>query len=274
LFALDWWNSFFKSQQNVGIWKLNETYNRALQCSKGEFIAILEGDDYWPSYKLKMQLSAFKKKQVVLSWGKAALTDENGMTIGFIPKNLKWFNNKSTEKLLKRLLVDNFIPACTVMCRKNALLNCGGFKQPKNMAFVDYPTWLEIILQGEFFQISEILGYWRQHKKQVTRTIEKIFFQSYKYSIDFYNQLPQELKKSIKINYKDLLVYHQYSMANTFLYLGRIALTECKWKNAKINFLEAINKGSISTKIKAIFGLICCHCRMNLEWLVRTFDIP
>ena len=42
-------------QDNIGIQNLNKTYNKALNLSKGEYIAILEGDDYWPDYKLGEQ---------------------------------------------------------------------------------------------------------------------------------------------------------------------------------------------------------------------------
>ena len=36
------------NQENKGIWRLKETYNKALNNSNGDiFIAILEGDDFW-----------------------------------------------------------------------------------------------------------------------------------------------------------------------------------------------------------------------------------
>src|SRR5690242_3290688 len=35
-------------QANQGPFELAKTYNRALSLAKGELIAILEGDDFWP----------------------------------------------------------------------------------------------------------------------------------------------------------------------------------------------------------------------------------
>lgn len=259
-------------QNNIGVWRLNETYNRALQCSQGEFVTILEGDDFWPRYKLERQFAAFDRREVVLSWGKAASIDSNGKIIAINPKNLKWFNGRSKGELLNKLLINNFIPACTVMCRKDVLLSCGGFKQPKNMPCVDYPTWLELILYGEFSPVDELLGYWRQHEKQVTRTMTTAFCEVHKYAIDFFNQIPQDLKKSIKINYNDLVMNYQYDMASIFFYSGRKALTEYKWDTANKHFKEAIDKGSLSTKIKAIVGLICSHCRIDLEWAATILN--
>src|SRR5437667_7605704 len=39
-------------QENQGIDALAQTYNRALNLSRGELIAVLEGDDLWPEDKL------------------------------------------------------------------------------------------------------------------------------------------------------------------------------------------------------------------------------
>ena len=52
----------YLKQENVGIWRLSETYNKALDMSKGDLIAILEGDDYWPSFKLEEQVKIFEEK--------------------------------------------------------------------------------------------------------------------------------------------------------------------------------------------------------------------
>ena len=55
-------------QDNVGIWRLSETYNKALRISRGTLIAVLEGDDFWPSNKLERQIPAFTKPEVVMCW--------------------------------------------------------------------------------------------------------------------------------------------------------------------------------------------------------------
>lgn len=39
-------------QNHQGIWKLGETYAKALALARGDFIAIFEGDDFWPFDKL------------------------------------------------------------------------------------------------------------------------------------------------------------------------------------------------------------------------------
>ena len=51
------------TQQNVGIFRLAETYNFALSVAQGKYIAILEGDDVWVSEKLSFQVEALEKNE-------------------------------------------------------------------------------------------------------------------------------------------------------------------------------------------------------------------
>jgi glycosyltransferase involved in cell wall biosynthesis len=262
----------YVKQDHVGIWKLNETYNHALSHTKGEIIAILEGDDFWPTYKLESQITAFSNREVVLSWGKASITNSEGKTIVVVPTNIKWFKNKSDISLLKKLLFRNYIPACTVMCRKDSLLSIGGFKQPKDIILVDWPTWLELSLYGKLLPINEILGYWRQHENQVTRAMITGKCNPTKYAIDFFNRMPQELKESIKISKNDLIINYNNEVGSVAFNLGRIKLMEKNWDEAKNKFNEAFDKGSFRIKNMAIFGLICSYCRIDLEWAATLLN--
>lgn len=261
-------------QNNVGIWKLNETYNKALRCSQGELIAVLEGDDFWPPNKLEKQVYAFEKQEVVLSWGKAAITNSKGKTVAVSPKSFKWFRNKSKEEILRKLLFQNFIPACTAICRKDALLSIGGFKQPESVPYVDYPTWLELSLHGNFSQVNGIMGYWRRHEEQISAIMRTAMVGASKYPIDFFKQMPKELRESTGIDVNDLLLNHQYQIASAFFHSGRIALSEGNWEEAKKNFRKAFNKGSFSTKLIALLGLICGRCRVDLEWVATIMNRP
>lgn len=82
---------------------MGETYNKALQISQGELIAVLEGNDFWPADKLEKQFPAFERKEVVLSWGKAAVTNSRGKTLWIISKSLSWFKNRTRIEVLRTL---------------------------------------------------------------------------------------------------------------------------------------------------------------------------
>jgi len=156
-------------QNHQGIWKLGKTYTKALALARGNLIAILEGDDFWPSDKLEKQIPAFDDKEVVLTWGIGIYVNEKGKPIGRSKKinfPQSFFENK--HKVIRKLLFRNFItPTVTVMVRKDALCP-KGFSQPSHVPFVDYPTWFALALRGRFHFIEDVLGYWRRHSGQMS----------------------------------------------------------------------------------------------------------
>src|SRR5438105_12267227 len=48
----------YERQEHLGIWRLPETYNRALMRSRGRYVAILESDDIWAPGALQAQKTA------------------------------------------------------------------------------------------------------------------------------------------------------------------------------------------------------------------------
>ncbi|MCJ7617719.1 MAG: glycosyltransferase [Desulfobacterales bacterium] len=262
-------------QDNQGIWKLGETYNRALQLSQGELIAVLEGDDFWPSDKLERQIPCFEDSHVVLSWGREAVTDINGNIISVYPKDIKGYRNIDKIKTLKKLLLHNFIAASTAICRRDALSSIGGFRQPENTPFVDHPTWLELSLLGEFSAVDAVLGYWRRHSQQTSSImILEMHTSMIEYSLVFFQRLPPELRDSIGFSVHDFEFVRQRRFANAFLDIGRADLIDARWKEAQNNFLKALVKGSFSIKARALLGLFCSCCRLDMEWAAILLRRP
>ncbi len=155
-----------RHKTNWGIKKLKESYNQALKTAKGDFIAILEGDDFWPKDKLSNQIKAFENNKVVLSYGNWAMANQSGKTVYL--RNYKKFdinslNNQPLSSILNLFLTLKFdIGSQTVMIRKKTLLDIGGFKKDKYYPFVDIPTYLHLALKGKFAYIPQVLGYYRR----------------------------------------------------------------------------------------------------------------
>lgn len=263
-------------QDNIGIWRLGETYNKALNISQGEFIAILEGDDFWSPDKLEKQIPAFNRQEVVLSWGKVAITNSRGETIYIGPGNLRWFKNRKREEVLRKLLLSNFIPACTAMCRKDALLSIGGFRQPKGMPTVDYPTWLELSLLGELVPVDTILGFWRRHEGQASATFSKQMMLGNKECIlAFWDRLPETIKESLSgLNTKQLSKICQHHIAAENFAQGRTKLFQRDWAEARNSLRQALAQGSFSIKTEAMLGIICSYLRLDLEWTAALMGRP
>jgi len=256
---------FILHKINYGIYRLSESYNEALSISQGKFIAILEGDDFWPHDKLEKQLPLFEEDKVVLTWGRGAYVDEEGKFIRLMPflkvnpKSKCIYQNKPIGIALKKLLLENFIiPTASIMIQKNTILSIGGFKQPSNVSYIDYPTWLEFSLKGEFRFSNYILGYWRKHSSQVTNLL-------------FAEQLVSHAKSSM-IFFKNLSKYQanfyyneNIIMARNYWLIGRSKLINKESNKARQYFWKVILKGSYILKFKAIIGILASFFHINLE---------
>ena len=262
-------------QKNKGIWRLSETYNEALKHANGELVAILEGDDFWPADKLEKQISYFKKREVTLTWGIAGITNSAGKVLRFFPEKPKNLLNLNNKELFRKMLHENLIPAVTAMCRKDALLTIGGFKQAPYTPFVDYPTWLNLGITGKLYFSDDVLGYWRRHSNQISQKKDiELGIAGRRYALEFYMDLPANFKKSLEIDIKELKKYHNNIIAGKYFHSGRVALYNKNWKHAKDMFIKAFKHGNYSLKTKAASGFIFGVFRLNMEWLNAIFKMP
>jgi glycosyltransferase involved in cell wall biosynthesis len=260
-------------QKNMGIWRLADIYNQALSRSTGEYIAILEGDDFWPAYKLERQMKAFCESRAVLCWGKGVLTDCRGNAVSLRPEDMRPFLEGSRYYLLRYLLFRNPIVACTVICQRKALVEMGGFRQPQYVPYLDRPTWLELGLRGEILALDDILGYYRLHERQVTSTMRLAMFKANRHTAEFYIGLSPEERTAIagqECEPREL----DAKLADYYYYFGRACLIEENWSGARENFLKAMACKSPKTKAKAVAGMICGICRKDLEWLAEMLKEP
>jgi glycosyltransferase involved in cell wall biosynthesis len=254
-----------RHKKNYGIYRLSESYNEALKIARGEFIAILEGDDYWPKDKLEKQIVFFSNDKVVLVWGEGAYVNEENKIIKQMPfpkinsKSMYIYQNRPVGIILKKLLLENVIvPAASVMLRKSTILSIDGFKQLPNISYVDYPTWLELSLKGEFRFSDYILGYWRIHSSQVTANLlnEQIFGRS-RIALKFCNTLPIGLKKYLGINDRPFEVRYYW-------FKGRSNLLVKDWENAQNDFIKVVLKGSLLMKAKGIIGIFSSFLKIDI----------
>jgi glycosyltransferase involved in cell wall biosynthesis len=169
-----------RHETNWGMDKLAATYNQGLSVASGEWIALLDGDDAWPPWKLCRQLRELAgDPEIILGFGRSLLLSPAGRTLGEVQGKLPaycqaYFRNFRGQVLLPLLLRPCFIHPVTVMVRRAALEKIGGFLQPPGLGLVDHPTFLELARQGIFFGSADVLGYYRRHRdsQSLNRIVE------------------------------------------------------------------------------------------------------
>ena len=97
--------------------RFNMLYN--LQHSNGKYIALCEGDDYWTDpYKLQKQVDFLEANEDFSMCFHNAYNDFNGDFKDYI-KPMYEKSDTSHKIHFEKIVVDNFIPTCSVLFRNN-----------------------------------------------------------------------------------------------------------------------------------------------------------
>ena len=251
-------------QENRGLEYLAKSYNETLRECTGEYICILEGDDYWSKNKLAIQ-HEYLDEEADIIWSKSYYVDSKD--------NIQGKSNVSIRKKegdLEILVNDSFLygnlvtPSPTVMFKREALLKVHGFADYENVKVVDYSTALLLLVDGSKYQfIDKYIGYYRRHENQATQmhrsaiykehnVILMNIFQTYYHKIDIF-----EFNNALVWN--DIL--EKYSSGQTayiYKYFSYIFLfnNKHKFKYFSLLFLGFMGKDrlyKIRERIRGVF---------------------
>jgi glycosyltransferase involved in cell wall biosynthesis len=265
------------NQQNVGIFRLSETYNKALEIAKGEYIAILEGDDCWERQKLEKQVRIMESNPaVVVCWGQAESVNADKTTIYSLSpetnsSDSKYYNNDPIGSIMNIFLYRNCVPALTMLIRKDCLQQIGGFQQGFGLPLVDLPTLYELSLKGKFIFLLGTLGIWRNYASQITKTypaemaegfyqMAKAFLEKHKTDLNF--QI--DLGKFNDFYTRRIIIAYARS--------GRYKLIRQEFNSARTDYLKAIFFNGLKEplwKLRALTGLLFSFLHLNVEGLAR-----
>ena len=263
------------TQKNKGPFKLSETYNFALTKAKGEYICILEGDDSWIKDKLFIQNQSFiSNPGAILSWSKVNfIAGDSNNIIKIRPiKSLEYYNNKPFPIILHSLYFNNFIPAVSIIIKKEPLLEIGGFKSTEGLPLVDYPTLLELALLGEFCFIDKCLANWRIYSTQVTKRFTMDIRQGL-YNVGKAHYLKNRYNSLLDtFNWDDVEIYYKKELVMSYSRSGRYRLIRKEFSDARIDYYKSISIGGFTNivwKIRSLVGILFSFFRLDVEGLSR-----
>lgn len=267
------------NRDNVGIFRLSETYNFALSHSKGNYIAILEGDDVWENDKLERQIKAMEGyKSIVLSWGPVAAVSSDLLHVidpPYKPSEIekKYFSNNPLGSILNLLLFKNVIPALSLLIRKSTLEQIGGFKQGYGLPLVDIPTLLELSTMGHFFYDPKPVGKWRLYPNQITKTYPaEIIDGIYNLVTDKYKEYKHKPELNFNIDEPSLHRFYKRNIIMAYSRAGRYCLVRQDFKGARRIYLKSLFKfGFIEPlwKLRSLTGLLFSFMHLNVEGLAK-----
>jgi len=255
-----------------GVRGLGRAYASAVAGTTSPLVGILEGDDTWPATKLEDQLPLFNDPAVVLAYGSAGLIDESGCVYArhrHAPRG-RVGSNDPVGTILPALVNVNFIVAATVMVRRCALEQIGGFFQPSGIPYVDHPTWLRLATTGRFARSSRVLGYWRRYARQVTT---RSWFDTALDRAPYLQAVAAEARSVVTADVFAALTAStrrdpSRQREEAQIAIGRVALLEGHWRRAAAVFAELLRTGEPRTRVVAAVGLLCAGSRTDLEPLI------
>jgi Glycosyltransferases involved in cell wall biogenesis len=263
------------TQKNIGPFRLGETYNFALHQSNGEYIAILECDDIWEPDKLELQIRDLENHpECVAAWGAAYTVDavsNRGKVVNpnvVLPEAV--YENRPVTAIIPSLLLQDYIPAMTIVFRRSLLLQINGFVQGENIPSVDHTTLLEAALIGSFCFTSKPLGAWRYYPDQVTKT----------YAIRIYENVFQMALKFFKCHqelfpYKESHIENHYKHRLVIAYSrsGRYKLIKKEFSAARKDYFHSIfyfGWREPVWKLRSLVGLCMSLFHADVEWLAKV----
>ncbi len=265
------------TQKNIGIFRLAESYNFALEQSKGKYIAVLEGDDVWLPEKLELQIEGLEADdELVLSYGKAYSSSSN-LSENYSLSDLSGFQsevltNSPIGKATEVLLFRNFLVALTVVVRRSSLENIGGFKQSHGLPLVDLTTWIELSLQGKFYPVHEPLGKWRFYPHQITKTYTAEISQGFfDFTLAFFER-EEVFFKEAGLQQSDIKKHFHRLLVEANSRSGRYKLMRKDFRGARKNYLRSIFsygcKGLI-WKCRSLVGIIFSLFHTDIETFAK-----
>ncbi len=264
-------------QENVGIFKLDNTYNKALSVSKGSLVAILEGDDYWEPEKLEEQVNIFVNYEVVLCWCSIYTRVEDQKNVLRTQPDLKiikkeWLRNEPKCSALN-VFLRNTAPPVGWMINRKALDSVGGFIQAPNFPAIDMPTAMELAKLGKFYFIEKPLGTWRTHKNQVTKNLTTDMNSgTQEYVETFYSSLTEQQQKNTLLSKSKIKSLFKTKKIVALSRSGRFRLIRKEYKSARKDYWASIKIYGLTAfdwKIRSIVGIIASWFHTDVEYLAK-----
>lgn len=209
--------------------------NYGIKESKGDYIAFLDSDDYWLTQKLE------EVNKFIINYPSIGLFYSNAYQVGRTGKVIGVFKSQDFDsKLYFKILLNNFIPASSVVVKKEVFDTCGLFFEHFEAAAggEDWDMWIRIAKKYKIKLIDKPLICYRVHQSNVSKKdFEKL-------NRDVLLILERALKNEIGIARK----FKNKIYSNAFFHRGRRCLMAFLFKEARKELSQSIRLNPLQVK--------------------------
>lgn len=154
-------------RDRIGNWVTNTNYGLSL--AQGEYVCFLHQDDVWLPNRLKsIKETIFSAPQANLYLHSSLLIDTQGKPLGMWRCPLPSYPMVVTSDLMmERLLIQNFIAIPAPVFRREVALNLGGLNE-ELWYTADWDFWLKLAASGETIYLAQPLAAFRVHPNSQT----------------------------------------------------------------------------------------------------------
>jgi glycosyltransferase involved in cell wall biosynthesis len=153
----------FRNEKNLG---QPANTNRCVELARGEFVAIVHGDDYLlPTFVERLAPLLQQYERTALAVGERYETDETGVLWNVTP----FYTTDCLipgEKQAKVFLFASF-PPCQVLIRRAVYWSVGG-ADLRYVVNLDGLLWFKCALAGDIVYVREPVGVYRKHGESTT----------------------------------------------------------------------------------------------------------
>jgi len=242
----------YYSRKHQGLAGIGDLYNYGLKLCRGELIAVLEGDDFWPSNRLKILVPLLVNSNAVVAYGFTDCVDEQSELTGDrLPSEdvlsvvtVDTLFNRPVGETARGILKSHSLWVCSVgsLIRRSSLDDIGGFQALGGGLLVDRPTFLALALKGPFSFKAETTGYWRRHKDGSTMNLGMWGKMAWGIG-EYLKKFMIKHEEILEIKSSEQRVIRKYWISSFLaanVRAGRSLMLEKRWLEARQYFREAL----------------------------------
>lgn len=166
--------------------------NLGISNSRGEYIALLDSDNYWIKEKLKEQIEYIGvKKEYDILYSEVFLVDQQGDVIN------KNHSKRFLGNILLKLLQCNFVTNNTVLVKKKCFEEMGGFDEDLRYA-EDYDLWLRFATRYRFIYHPMAVTYYYCEGDRLSSNEKKVLDANNRILSRFFQMFPEIVSNRVK----------------------------------------------------------------------------